>query len=110
MLFSVFDEFVEAAACFFLFSQFAPGQSLVENFVRLLVVIEKGYGRFGRTLGCFFKILPGQRCFLKALVCTSHPIVNVVLFGHRKLAFAQIFRIFLCFFQQAHGIGIPLFL
>ena len=41
MLLAMLDKFVEAASCFRLIAQLAPGKTLEENLVGLLVVIEE---------------------------------------------------------------------
>jgi len=50
MLFTMLDQAVKATACLVFFTQFTPCQSLIENLVGLLIVIEEGNGRFSRTI------------------------------------------------------------
>lgn len=45
MLFTVLDQLIETTSGLSLITQLSPGESLVENLVRLLVVIEESDGR-----------------------------------------------------------------
>ena len=48
---TMLDELIETSACLTFLAQCAPSQSLIENLVRLCVVVEERLLRFGRALG-----------------------------------------------------------
>lgn len=103
MLLAVTDQTMEKAPCLGLVAKLPPGQSLIEDFIGLLVVVKEGDGRLCRTLGGMFKTAARFLCISHALIGTAHPVVHVIFFGIDEFSLTQIFRIGFRQFQLMQG-------
>ena len=106
---TMLDELVEASACFVFLAQCAPSQSLIENLVRLRVVVEKRLLRFGRALGGLVQPKFGVFFISQSAVSQSFVIPDVVLFGIDEFALAQVVRVLVCGLQQSQSVGVAVF-
>src|SRR5712691_9133232 len=92
VLLPVIDQLIEAASGFPGVPQLEPGQPLIEDHIRWLVIVKHCAGRFFEPLRCspeIFCSLSGQA---QSLVRASQKVMNIVFLSACQFAFAEIFR------------------